>query len=149
MGNSAGIVCRCMEPLQSICDYKKQSLKISEWEDSSLAVNSKSGVNHSPSNKEKKIKNKSTNNMDKNSIKNRANDELSNKNKKSSLFNSNSNLNNYVNTNSTFQVSKISNSTNGNFIAGLKNKHNNIINGINKSIKDKNEIKEIQEEIKN
>ena len=45
--------------------------------------------------------------------------------------------------------SKISNSTNGNFIAGLKNKHNNIINGINKSIKDKNEIKEIQEEIKN
>ena len=148
MGNSAGIVCKCMEPFQSICEDKKQSFRISDWEDSSLAANSKNGVNHSPSNKMKKIKNKNTNNLDKNSIKNKANDELSNKNKKSSLFNSNSNLNNYVNTNSTFHMSKISNNTSGNFISGLKNKHNNIINGLNKNIKNKNEIQEIQEEIK-
>ena len=45
-------------------------------------------------------------------------------------------------------MSKISNNTSGNFISGLKNKHNNIINGLNKNIKNKNEIQEIQEEIK-
>ena len=68
MGNGAGMICKCIDPCQSICD-KNQSFKLSDHEDSLNGINSKK-VNHSNTNtnKEKKIKNKSTNNMRKKAI---------------------------------------------------------------------------------
>ena len=72
MGNGAGMICKCIDPCQSICD-KNQSFKLSDHEDSLNGINSKK-VNHSNTNtnKEKKIKNKSTNNIE-NSLRNNQN----------------------------------------------------------------------------
>ena len=100
MGNGGGMICKCLDPYHSICD-KDQSLQIQEWDDSNSLINSKR-VNYSNSNKERNIKNKSTNNIE-SSIKNNIvniNDEVTNKFKKSSLFNSNTNLYICMNTNS-------------------------------------------------
>ena len=100
MGNGAGMICKCIDPCQSICD-KNQSFKLSDHEDSLNGINSKK-VNHSNTNtnKEKKIKNKSTNNIE-NSLRNNQNGDDSNKNKKNNLFSSNNNIYIYMNTNST------------------------------------------------
>ena len=142
MGNGAGMICKCIDPCQSICD-KNQSFKLSDHEDSLNGINSKK-VNHSNTNtnKEKKIKNKSTNNIE-NSLRNNQNGDDSNVNKKNNLFSSNNNIYIYMNTNSTLQMSKISNNTNNNFKSGLKK----YTSGFKKNLNNNNDIQEIQEEI--
>ena len=51
MGNGAGMICKCIDPCQSICD-KNQSFKLSDHEDSLSGINSKK-VNHSNTNSNK------------------------------------------------------------------------------------------------
>ena len=115
MGNGASMICKCVDPCNAICD-KKQSLNVSDWDESPLVMNSK-GVDYSSTNQLQNIKNKNTNNNLDN--KNFVND-VSTNNKKSSLFNSNINANTYMNTNSTNFMSKKSENTANNLISGLK-----------------------------